>query len=339
MVDTYLAHHSQIHRTAGSLVFLEQEWKTTRDELLKREEELRKLKSRTGLVAPADQRAALVARISQLRSNVMEAQANRDAIQKELETLNRSLQSMPETEMASQMTGAGNSAVDSMRAKLFDLQTQLNELLAKYTEEHIRVRQMREAIASAEAILQREEHSRQETTTGRSKSFDETQLTVVRKRAELDALATKTDSLNALIASEESRLDELNTVDLQIEQLAREIAILNANYQKYSSDVERARLDVDLETKSLTNVSVAQAATLNFMPVFPIVPLNVAMGGVVGVFMGGLLALLIEIRRQRRLASVPDADFGTSNGDVSNRLSPVLDSEEASPEFAIRNPR
>ncbi len=339
MVELYLTYHSQIHRTAGSLSFLENELDSTRQQLLGKEEKLRQLKSRSGLIAPIDQRSALVGRISKLKSDLMDSQANRDAIKVELESLSKTLETMPETEVASQVTGAGNSAVDSMRSKVFDLQTQLNELLAKYNENHVRVKQLRQSIASAESILQQEESNRQQTTKGRSRSFDETSQLVVRKRSELEGLSTRLTSLESLVAGEEKKLDELNTFELQIDQLAREIGILNSSFQKYSGDVERARIDSDLETKSMTNVSVAQPASLNYMPVFPIVPLNIAMGGVLGVFVGGLLALFAEMRRQRRLGPAPGLAMSNGNGTIHSHLDSLSEPQELELEASIRNPR
>ncbi len=337
MVELYLTFHSQIHRTTGSLSFLESELKTTRQQLLAKEEDLRTLKSQSGLIAPTDQRSSRVARISKLKTDLMDAQANRDAIKVELESLGKTLETMPETEVASQVTGAGNSAVDSMRSKVFDLQTQLNELLAKYNENHVKVIQLRHSIANAESILQQEENNRQQTTNGRSKSFDETSQLVVRKKSELAGLSAKLTSLATLVAGEEKELDELNTVELRIDQLAREIGILNSNFQKYSGDVERTRIDSDLETKSMTNVSVAQPASLNYMPVFPIVPLNIAIGGVLGVFVGGLLALLAEMRRQRLLNT--SSGSATANRTVHSRLDFLSEPQELELEASIRNPR
>lgn len=337
MVAAYLAHHSQIHRTSGSLEFLENELSEKRGQLLSQEAALRELKSQTGLSAPAEQRAALVGRISKLKTDLMEATANHRAIQMELETLSKTLGNLSETEVASQVTGAGNSAVDAIRSKVFDLQTQLNELLSKYTEEHIKVKQLREAIANAETILREEEKNRRQTTQGRSRSFDETNLLIIRKQSERDALAEKIKSLEAMVADEEGNLETLSAVELQIDQQSREIAILNANYQKYSSDVERARIDADLELKSMTNVSVAQPASLNYMPVFPIVPLNLAMGGVLGVFLGGLLALLAELRSQPRGA--PPAELAAANGAEQSLFEFAAPSQEVEPAVSLRHPR
>jgi uncharacterized protein involved in exopolysaccharide biosynthesis len=322
-VETYLALHSQIHRTSGSLSFLESELKATQENLLAKENELKQLKSETGLIAPTEQRAALVGRISKLKSDLMEVTASQNALQKELETLEQTLVDLPETEVATQVTGAGNSAVDSIRAKVFDLQTQLNELLAKYTEEHIRVKQLRQAIASAQSILEEEERNRRQTTQGRSRSYDETNLLIIRKRAERDALDQKSASLESLISLEEKKLDEWNSVELKIGQMTREIDILKNNYQEYSADVERARIDTELELKSMTNVSVAQPASFNPLPVFPIVPLNVALGGVLGIFLGGLLAIVAEFRAARTRvrpispatqprSEIPEFEFATT---------------------------
>ena len=87
----------------------------------------------------------------------------------------------------------------------------------------------------------------------------------------------------------------------------------------------------------MTNVSVAQSASLNYMPVFPIVPLNLAMGGVLGVFFGGLLALLVELRGQRRQA--PAAAFALANGSEHSSLEFAAQPQESEPQISIRSPR
>ncbi len=103
-----------------------------------------------------------------------------------------------------------------------------------------------------------------------------------------------------MLNGEETALDKLNNDELRVDQLTRDVGILSSNYQQYSVDAERARVDSQLEQLKLTNIAVTQPATLDYMPVFPIIPLNLSLGLVLGVFLGGLTALMAEARSFRQ---------------------------------------
>ncbi len=100
-------------------------------------------------------------------------------------TLQASLSGMSETQVASELTGPGNAAIDTMKAKLFDMETRLKELMQKYSEDHVQVRQLKNAIAESKRMFEAEQASRQQILTGRSTSYDETNLAVVRKTLNL----------------------------------------------------------------------------------------------------------------------------------------------------------
>ncbi len=78
-VDTYLVEHSQNYRTAGSYQFLASELDAARHRLENKESQLERFRGESGLIAPAEQRSALVGRISKLKSDLMDAQSQRGA--------------------------------------------------------------------------------------------------------------------------------------------------------------------------------------------------------------------------------------------------------------------
>ena len=68
LVDLYLEEHVQLHRTDGSHEFFSEQTKQVRDALTAAEECLRETRHETGLVAPSEQRAALVQQIARLQA-------------------------------------------------------------------------------------------------------------------------------------------------------------------------------------------------------------------------------------------------------------------------------
>ena len=75
LIDSYLDEHLRLNRTRGSHQFFADQTGRLRDELARRETELRDLKNKTGLASPDDQRQLLVVRIGRLEDDLLSTEA------------------------------------------------------------------------------------------------------------------------------------------------------------------------------------------------------------------------------------------------------------------------
>src|SRR5262249_14921903 len=89
-------------------------------------------------------------------------------------------------------------------------------------------------------------------------------------------------------------LEKLNADELQVAQLEREVLMEEANYRKYTESLEQARIDRVMAQEGKSNISIVQPATLDHKPVKPNAMLNLAMGMLLGVAGGLLLAYLAD---------------------------------------------
>lgn len=152
---------------------------------------------------------------------------------------------------AFQMTAAGSrrsileKGEEAMRQKLYDLEMQENDLKSRFTDAYPVLREVRRQRADTEARLTEIAASRREIsgpaagadTTERSKLLDE--------------------------------LKSVNEQELQIAQLQREVDLLENKYRMHVDKMEQARVNDAMGRVQISNVKVAQPATLVQKPVAP----------------------------------------------------------------------
>jgi uncharacterized protein involved in exopolysaccharide biosynthesis len=181
-----------------------------------------------------------------------------------------------------------------MRSRLYDLRLKEQELLSKYTENSVPVREVRRQIAEAQALLAKEEIPKTDVTTGVNPTYQEINLSLIKETATLSSLEAKARVVNGQLAAAQKDIKELSETEMQMVNLQRELALQDAKYRKYYENLEQARIDQALEIKKISNISLVQAATSPQTPVRPRKALNLALGLFLGLFGGAGFAFFSE---------------------------------------------
>jgi polysaccharide biosynthesis protein PslE len=126
------------------------------------------------------------------------------------------------------------------------------------------------------------------------KVHDELRLMALKEKPALAAQRAKAALLRTQLAEAKEQLRALNGNENKITQMQREAQILEVSYRKYSESLEQARLDASLESQRISNINVAQPATLSLQPVRPQRSLFLAAGLLLAIFGGPALAVLFE---------------------------------------------
>ena len=92
------------------------------------------------------------------------------------------------------------------------------------------------------------------------------------------SLRAQSGQLKTQLAAVRGELGKLNADELRLAETQREVDLLDADYRKYSANLEQARIDQQLETERMSNVSVVQPASYEPRPVRPRVALNLLLG-------------------------------------------------------------
>ena len=282
LTDLYLIEHARINRTSGAHEFLAGQMAELHEKLTRDQEELRDLKSRTGIAAPAAQVETIVANISRLKDELATKEAAIAAADARVRQWRQILDSQPGTEVVSRTTGVGNEGTDAMRAQLYALQIAREKAAANYTEAHPLYRQINEQVAKTRDILDREEPVREHVTTAQGKVFEQARLAIASEEPMLAALRVEATSLTSQLAAARSELEAFNRDELRVAELQRSVDQQLVAYQEYSRSLEQTRIDQALEDQRISNISIAQPATLEIKPVRPQVKVNLLIGLLVG---------------------------------------------------------
>lgn len=101
---------------------------------------------------------------------------------------------------------------------------------------------------------------------------------------ELQVLKAKKNSLSQKIAATQKDADNLIGKERELNNLQRQVQLLQENYMLYASKTEDARIYSDRNKRNLANVSIAENASIPIKPSFPRKTLIFAISFVLGIF-------------------------------------------------------
>jgi uncharacterized protein involved in exopolysaccharide biosynthesis len=294
MIDFHLEKHITVYRTSGSYEFFDKQLDQLRNEVSKTTEELKKLKSKTGVSSLEDQRRILMNRTGGLQQEHEATQAALAISRARIQELNGKLAGLSPTLVTQETTGTGNFAADQMRSRLYELQLKEQEILSKYTEKSVVVKELRRQIAEAQALLGKEEPTRTQVTTGINMAYQDLNLELIKETANRSSLEAKAGVIKSQLRDARSEMAELNQTEVLMAGLQRELNLLEAKYRKYSENLEQARIDQALESYKISNISVVQGPTTSPEVIRPRRVMNIAVGFFLGIFGGIGLAFFSE---------------------------------------------
>jgi uncharacterized protein involved in exopolysaccharide biosynthesis len=290
LIGFYLSKHVNVHRTAGSYEFFSQQTDQFKDALAKSEEALKELKNKNSIASLLEQRSVLLKRIGDLQQEIEATQAALAGSSAKVWALNKTLTNLPENQVVQETTGVG----DIMRSRLYELQLKEQDLLSRYKEDSVPVREIRRQIAEAKALMDKEEGTRKQVTSGLNEAHKQVQVGLLTERANLSSLQAKLKELRTLLARAQIELKTINDSEVQLAEAEREMSMQEANYRKYHEKLEQARIDQALEVGKISNISLVQPATYPVKPVRPRKMLNLVLGLFLGMFGSVGLAFFSE---------------------------------------------
>jgi uncharacterized protein involved in exopolysaccharide biosynthesis len=310
--------HVRVHRTSGSGEFFETQRQQLAQELTRQEQQLREFKDAHGLAVLTTQRDAHVGLISAVQADLLRAKADQSAAQAEVELRRQQLRNQPAMVVTEQTTGQPQTARQTLREKLYELEVKEQELAARLKDDAPQVMHIRAQIAEARRIVA-EEQMNTETKKGINQTHQAAELALQEREAALVAITARTQSLEGKVASATEELKKLNAAEMELAGMERELDLARANYKKYSENLEQARIDGELEAAKISSLNLMQAPTLSPTPTSPQPLPTLAVGAVLSVMAALGLALLNHQPATRRMPRVRRASARRREEDRSTR--------------------
>jgi uncharacterized protein involved in exopolysaccharide biosynthesis/Mrp family chromosome partitioning ATPase len=311
LIQTYYKKHLEIHKNLGVVdEFLTQETDQLRQALNQTEEDLRKLKSKAGVVSLEEARKGYLERYTKLRDDLERAEADLSERRGALRELQRT--SLLETEVAAAQTNIVTepkpkiptetlSEYRRLVARLDAAFLQQQELMGRFTEENALVKESKKYTASLEA-----QKKEMETKTPLLKE-EAIVLSPIRAAEHRDTRIVDVATQSANVAALEARVKTLqdqferlkadagavDEIETRYLELQRKKELQETQYKNYSRSLDQARIDSQLGAGKLSNISEIQAPSAPVRDLKAMKKLAVVMAGGIG---GGLgLAFLLEV--------------------------------------------
>ncbi len=293
LLEEYRAYHVNAYTSGGSLDFFEEQARKTHEDAVAAQEKVRDIKNRIGVLDIESARAALRNEISLLERDQVQVDSEIAGIESELDNLDESLVTTPQRIDAETLSGITKQAGDGMRQQLFNLELQEQQLAARYTDSHPKVKAVREQLDASRKIATSERGEQPQTRETVNPVHQQLALTYRTTNARLSGLVAKRKAVKEQLADATRRLEKLNADAVELTQLTWEAQIAQEAYLKNAQSREQARLVAALDREQISDVSVVQPASLVLKKVSP--PRSLM--AVCGVFFAALLACVQAVLR------------------------------------------
>ncbi|HEX6962810.1 MAG TPA: Wzz/FepE/Etk N-terminal domain-containing protein [Lacipirellula sp.] len=268
VVDVFRDEHVRLHRTSGSKRFFAEQRNDLERQLVEAQNKLREAKNRMGVTSVEARRESIELRLSNLELTRNSTIQQLSAAQARTAALEAEIEGLPERLHTSTRT-MPNTGADALRSQLYGLQVQLMNLEAKYQPDHPLVVSTRAQVDEAQQMIADEEPQRSETVDSLNANHQSLSLELAKAESELAGFEAQLAELDEQQAAALADLKKLNHYEVELEELQRSVQLASTNFYNYAEALEQARIDEELDRQSISNINLAQRATLAEKPISP----------------------------------------------------------------------
>ena len=295
LINFYLDRHLHVHKNPESYTFFQQQFQIFENKLHQAEERLKSFKKQQGITSIDEERSLLLRQEAELRAALNQTLSQKAETENRLVRLRQQLATTPKTVPHEEEIEHNRLLINTLEARLVELELEEKELLTKYTEQNRLVQSVRDEIHVVRERLAEQESKRYgKSSSGLNVTYQRLNEEVLRNEAELDALKGKKESQSAQLDDYQRILERLNRNELKLSQLQHTITTARQNYQLYLTKLEESRISNAMDTEKIANVSLIEPARPPLKPVSPKILLNIALGALLGTFGGIGLAFFME---------------------------------------------
>jgi uncharacterized protein involved in exopolysaccharide biosynthesis len=295
LADVYLDQHLKVHKTPNSVKFFQDQSRLLKSKQAQSEEALKLLKKQHNVTDLEEERSLLLKQSTDLRAELNKTLSQKVEAEKRIAQLRRQLASTPKTIAQGEESRQSDYLINTLEARLVDLELEEKELTEKYTDESRLVKNVRDEILLVRRKLYNyEKKSYGSKSTGLNLTYQHLQQSFFENEAELNAIKAKAETQQAHLAEYQAKLDKLNQIEVQFNQLVQQVEVNRENYRLYLTKFEESRISDAMDSEKIASVSLIQPARPPLKPVSPKKKLNMVLAIFLGAFGGLGLAFFLE---------------------------------------------
>jgi uncharacterized protein involved in exopolysaccharide biosynthesis len=281
LIDRFIEYHVLVHQQPQSYGFFDEQVKLQFDQLKNSESEFQAYRSKVNIADLKAQRELLLKQISEIEMDLAKTRSEISENEGKLISLKTRPPGSEATAQFGQETEFNIFSTSNPRAKLTQLKSREYELLNKFTETNHQVVAIRQEIAETEQFLATQE-----------KTYHEKALLTINHT--LKALRAKEGSFKRDMAKYQQELARINSAEMRLTEMERNLKLNEGNYQLYVKKMEEARVSNAMDKEQMVNISIADPARPPVKPAKPNIPLNIILSIVLGAVSGLGVAFFSE---------------------------------------------
>lgn len=269
LMDEYLETHLQANRTEGAYDFFREQLGVQEKSVEDLMREIRDFKTDNQMTTIEGEQSSLQRQIDELNARLIEANGQQAALESKLSEL-RSQHDVLEDRLVTEVVeGNPHEGADLMRDRLYALQIQEKELLARFTPDHPKVLMIRDQLREARKEYAGQPEEREQVKTQINPTKLKLETTLVNALADLRSVQGQIENLVAKRQIVIQQLAEVNRKEAVLAQMKRDLDIAQMNYRTYAEKLEESRIGRELDIVRISNVKVVQEPGLILKPVSP----------------------------------------------------------------------
>ena len=265
--NLYMEKHLAMHHVPGAFDFFHQQAEEYRNALAKSEARLADFGHKEGVVSPMLTREITVRKLTEFEASWHETQAAIQETQRRIQTLETQLASLPARHTTQVRTSDNPQLMERLKSTLLELELKRSELLTKFEPSYRPVQEVEQQIAQTrEAIAGAEKAPLKDETTDTDPTYEALRAELAKANTDLAALQTRETAMASMVRSYRAESQRLDQQEVLQGDMLRTAKANEENYLLYLRKQEEARISDALDQQRISNVLVAEAASVPFKP-------------------------------------------------------------------------
>jgi uncharacterized protein involved in exopolysaccharide biosynthesis len=234
------------------------------------ENKSKSLKEQHNIISLAEERSLLLGGEAALFTDLNGNLSQEMDTEKRIELLRKQLAVTPKRIPQGENISQNQSLISALESKLVELEIKENELKSKYTvisnlpelknvKEKMKV--VRKKLEESEKKQHRSKHS------GENPTYRRLHEELLHNEAELKALRAKAAVQKSQLSDYQHKLEKLNQVEVELDQLQQEIDVNRQNYRLYLKKFEESRISDAMDAKKIASVFLIEPPQPPLYPV------------------------------------------------------------------------
>ena len=251
----YLAYRASIRGTDGAYAFIDQQAVHYYKKLQEDQAALAAFNQEFRVTSVGSEKEDILRKVEDARANVYETEASRREADKQIQAMVAMRNRLPVRVTTQRRDLPDQAVAERLNTTLVDLENKRVELITKYlpTDRHVQeidqqIKNTRDALDRAQKSVSREEQ------TDLNPIRQDVEADLQRAQFKTAGLLARERSLEGQVNDYQAKLQQLNHLTGNYEDLTRKVKEDESNYDLYSKKREDARISRNLDTDKLANV-------------------------------------------------------------------------------------